>query len=1835
LDAAEVLGLQDDPATLTFANLVNSVNPADNQYNETVSYPLYDANLNFTGNYSTVTDNWGVDVDTYYVEGDDAGDHLYPFGALEAEQITTHYETGQDIVLLTAEFISVMNSPIADLEVFVDDSANFKVGQQNTSTYQYSVINNGDGASGGFASGDVILTGNMPTGVSIDSIAADGWDCSLATSTAFTCVFDIADDWTVLRGAATFGRLAMNETLPLVTVTIDIANESIFPLLDNEVTTVARLAHVGDYTTCPAEPAGVQPNPNPAVGCNRAPQFDNKNDLNKFLVDIDDLDEKGVTNNNVDHVDTNVRGIETNLGIAKTLVGILETNEPATYEITVANSGPDATTKVMTVTDTLPAGLVPLSASGTGWTCGIVSQTVTCTRSAALGVGATTPPITIVTDDIVAPAVEGSPVSNTATVAAGQYNFDAVPGNDFDVETAIVTGPLAASNEKFLLSVTEDGSTIGGLLFDEGDLVIYDPVTNTAVMYLDEDDIPGVTDLGDIDAVHLLPNGQVLLSTANDGSSINGLTFNAEDIVLYDPLLHAVTLVFDGSAIFSSDSADIDAIHVLYNDSYTATNWDLVISTANTATIGALTFQDNDIVTYDMGSGTATLRADGNDDDLFDGADGDISALHLRHADSDIYVVSTSDASATIGISGENQEFERGELVEIDLNVPGDPQTDPLFCDNVIPCEGAPPAIFTPASLTRRLDAVHVVESGYMGHFSISSSGGDVCTQTQVTIRKHAGLTHTTEAHYRGSIIISNGLNDGDWVKDVDADGTLVALGSDMGQAMYTFAASDAGEVTLYITGTVATNALNVNVRTVGFGNETATRENAPSEDPNINIGQLVTEITYEDEFGSVAYTNNDGAAQFAGAWNETNDDGAPGNGKIRIASGQLRFNNFGGGGAPALQRQIDFSAYGVEATPTLTFDYTIVGSPTGTFVAEARGNNTDSWTQLWSTSATSGSGTSGALSFSGLTLSATTQIRFRISSGYSTGLPTSQYIAIDNVIVATETNDCGVGGAVDHYAITHDGTMLSCLAELITITPHAPGDLVVEPGLGTVITLQTSTNKGFWGPPVSGGTGVFTTPATDNGFATYAFKDGETAVTFPFYYTELADDVDPNVETVTISVADNSVPSKFQLENSALTVARTGLRFFNETANSEQFPTLVSGMPSNVYPAQVLTVQAVRSSDADPAVCQPAFADGADELIELAFECADPATCAAATLPVQVLNNSNTVSVEPVTSDNTAGVNVGGFVSMPLRFTTNGSFSRAVIALNYGDAGAIQIHGRHNLVVENQGGGALNSNDYMVGSGDTFVVRPFAFDIDFGLDRSNASGNCGTASSCAADASGSVFTTAGTGFNTTVRAVSWQAADDDSIANGDVANDGVPDSDANLFDNATTPNFGNEADPAEDNVTLTHALAAAMPVGSVNGALADNTFTDFGAGGMEAHTVRFSEVGIIDLIADLDSDDYLGGQQGVTGRVRNVGRFIPANFAVTAPMLTARPLFDPSAATFTYMGEEFTVAFTLTARNATGATTENYFGDFAKLTGPAQFDFRAVSDGGAGSDTSYSSRLTKTVTGPNPIPTDFEADWNAGVVMLDGNLVFERLANQTPDGPFGPLKIGVRATDADGVVDVDRDVTEDVDACNTDCMIDPKAAPSSNLIGEHEFRYGRIRLENAYGSEIADLDGSNNPIGRDVLVRLVAEYFDGTEFVSNADDIATPYDSAELDFVPNTYTDDLDAGEAAVTSMAEPGIVYRGETMETSAQDDVPMYLRAPGEGNDGTVLIELDLDALGLPFLKFDWRDGSGVGEDAEADVKANPNDYSTPDNPRGFVEFGNFRGNDRIINWQELFE
>ncbi|OYV00599.1 MAG: hypothetical protein CFE45_08455, partial [Burkholderiales bacterium PBB5] len=88
-----------------------------------------------------------------------------------------------------------------------------------------------------------------------------------------------------------------------------------------------------------------------------------------------------------------------------------------TFQIQPRNNGPVAATNAV-VTDVLPAGWTPVSASGTGWTCTIVGQTVRCTRASLsttatdnLTVVATAPPGASI-------AAGGSNFTNTASIAS-------------------------------------------------------------------------------------------------------------------------------------------------------------------------------------------------------------------------------------------------------------------------------------------------------------------------------------------------------------------------------------------------------------------------------------------------------------------------------------------------------------------------------------------------------------------------------------------------------------------------------------------------------------------------------------------------------------------------------------------------------------------------------------------------------------------------------------------------------------------------------------------------------------------------------------------------------------------------------------------------------------------------------------------------------------------------------------------------------------------------------------------------------------------------------------------------------------------------------------------------------------------------------------------------------------------------------------------------------------------------------------------------------------------------------------------------------------------------
>ena len=85
------------------------------------------------------------------------------------------------------------------------------------------------------------------------------------------------------------------------------------------------------------------------------------------------------------------------------------------FTIGVSNdASAEATTGTTTISDTVPTGLVPTSASGSGWSCSINGQTVTCSTANLISPGDATPDITLNT--AVLPNAT-SPLTNTISVS--------------------------------------------------------------------------------------------------------------------------------------------------------------------------------------------------------------------------------------------------------------------------------------------------------------------------------------------------------------------------------------------------------------------------------------------------------------------------------------------------------------------------------------------------------------------------------------------------------------------------------------------------------------------------------------------------------------------------------------------------------------------------------------------------------------------------------------------------------------------------------------------------------------------------------------------------------------------------------------------------------------------------------------------------------------------------------------------------------------------------------------------------------------------------------------------------------------------------------------------------------------------------------------------------------------------------------------------------------------------------------------------------------------------------------------------------------------------------
>ena len=323
------------------------------------------------------------------------------------------------------------------------------------------------------------------------------------------------------------------------------------------------------------------------------------------------------------------------------------------------------------------------------------------------------------------------------------------------------------------------------------------------------------------------------------------------------------------------------------------------------------------------------------------------------------------------------------------------------------------------------------------------------------------------------------------------------------------------------------------------------------------------------------------------------------------------------------------------------------------------------------------------------------------------------------------------------------------------------------------------------------------------------------------------------------------------------------------------------------------------------------------------------------------------------------------------------------------------------------------------------------------------------------------------------------------------------------------------------------------------------------------------------------------------------MGRFYPNHFKIVgAGALMNRSDIPLCTDAFTYMDENFNVGFTIQARNADEGVTSNYETtvtyDYDKLLSGGSFGFAAINDpGGAGQP--LTTRL-----GFGAVSGSF----NNGSGVLSLPMQISRLASA--DGPFADTRIGAQPVDSDTVSLLAADLNLDpaLSGGNTHAQL-----TSANL------RFGRAIIENAFGTEFLSLD-----------VPLFTQYYSSVNsgFVVNTIDNCSTFTLPNLTLSNTIEAGQVDgdiqitAGNTTTASMTNDGSA--GVAGQQVANGDAGLNFSAPGVAG----YTDMDVNVTVSPYLLFDW--------DGDSNHDNNP--------PRARATFGSFRGDDRIIYWQECF-
>jgi uncharacterized repeat protein (TIGR01451 family) len=136
---------------------------------------------------------------------------------------------------------------------------------------------------------------------------------------------------------------------------------------------------------------------------------------------------------------------------------------PLSFVITVSNSGPDASSGTVTVTNSFPAGVTAFTFSGAGWTCGPLSGgTATCTTGTSIASAGSAPTLTLsMTAPASGPAVDSATVSGSADPNNGNnsasQSVTVVAQSDLAITKSGPASVIAGQNVVYTITVTNNG----------------------------------------------------------------------------------------------------------------------------------------------------------------------------------------------------------------------------------------------------------------------------------------------------------------------------------------------------------------------------------------------------------------------------------------------------------------------------------------------------------------------------------------------------------------------------------------------------------------------------------------------------------------------------------------------------------------------------------------------------------------------------------------------------------------------------------------------------------------------------------------------------------------------------------------------------------------------------------------------------------------------------------------------------------------------------------------------------------------------------------------------------------------------------------------------------------------------------------------------------------------------------------------------------------------------------------------------------------------------------------------------------------------------------------